>query len=131
MDRWGDAPAADHEVERLCCSANVPLTLCAEETLAAADALRDEEPTSFLDRVFANEINVAVHRTRAAYDRLLFREALKMGWCAALCLLHHSGCCCLSACMGPPHCTSPSVPLAQSSLPAQVNWYCMRACLQV
>ena len=32
---------------------------CAEETLASADGLRDEEPTSFLDRVFQNEMNVA------------------------------------------------------------------------
>lgn len=52
----------------------------AEETLAAADGLRDEPPTSFLDRVFDNEMNIAVERTRAAYDRMLFREALKAGW---------------------------------------------------
>lgn len=52
----------------------------AEETLAAADSLRDEPPTSFLDRVFDNEMNIAVARTRAAYDRMLFREALKSGW---------------------------------------------------
>lgn len=51
-----------------------------EETLAAADSLRDEPPTSFLDRVFDNEMNIAVARTRAAYDRMLFREALKSGW---------------------------------------------------
>lgn len=50
-----------------------------EETLAAADTLRDEEPSSFLDRVLDNEINIAVHRTKAAYDRMLFREALKTG----------------------------------------------------
>ncbi len=46
----------------------------------AADTLRDEPPTSFLDRVFDNEMNIAVHRTRAAYDKMLFREALKGGW---------------------------------------------------
>ncbi|GAB4822876.1 hypothetical protein N2152v2_009922 [Parachlorella kessleri] len=50
-----------------------------EETLAAADSLRDEEPSSFLDRVFDNEMNIAVAATRQAYDRLLFREALKSG----------------------------------------------------
>ncbi|KAL4433681.1 hypothetical protein ABPG75_000122 [Micractinium tetrahymenae] len=50
------------------------------ETLAAADSLRDEAPTSFLDRVFDNEMNIAVERTKVAYDRMLFREALKTGW---------------------------------------------------
>lgn len=58
----------------------MPRAPAAEETLAAADTLRDEEPTSFMDRVFDNEINIAVHRTRQAYDRMLFREALKTGW---------------------------------------------------
>lgn len=29
--------------------------------------------------MFENEINIAVHRARAAYDRMLFREALKAG----------------------------------------------------
>lgn len=51
----------------------------AEETLAAADGLRDESPTSFFDRVFDNEMNIAVAATKAAYDHLLFREALKAG----------------------------------------------------
>lgn len=57
-----------------------PPPLAAEETLAAAESLRDEPPTSFLDRVFDNEINIALARTRKAYDRMLFREALKTGW---------------------------------------------------
>jgi hypothetical protein len=52
----------------------------AEETLAAAGTLRDEPPSSFIDRVFDNELNIAVHRTKAAYDKMLFREALKTGW---------------------------------------------------
>jgi hypothetical protein len=30
--------------------------------------------------VFDNELNIAVHRTKAAYDKMLFREALKTGW---------------------------------------------------
>lgn len=51
-----------------------------EEVLTAADTLRDEPPTSFIDRVFDNEINIATHRTREAYGRMLFREALKSGW---------------------------------------------------
>jgi len=38
----------------------------------------DEEDTVH-DRVFANAIAAAAHRARAAYDRLLFREALKIG----------------------------------------------------
>ena len=32
------------------------------------------------DRVFANALNIAIVSTREAYDRMLFREALK---CAA------------------------------------------------
>lgn len=51
-----------------------------EETLAAADSLRAELPTSFIDRVFDNEINIAVHRARQAYEKMMFREALKTGW---------------------------------------------------
>ncbi len=42
----------------LCCHAR--LVAHAEETLAAADSLRDEPPTSFIDRVFDNEMNIAV-----------------------------------------------------------------------
>ena len=46
------------------CAASRPAALAhrprAEETLAAADTLRDEAPTSFVDRVFDNEINIAV-----------------------------------------------------------------------
>lgn len=65
------------------CVSHVAHTLAhpphAEETLAAADTLRDEESSSFVDRVFENEINIAAHRARAAYDRMLFREALKTG----------------------------------------------------
>lgn len=29
------------------------------------------------DRVFENELNIAVFRSKEAYDKLLFREALK------------------------------------------------------
>lgn len=57
-----------------------PLGAAAEETLASADSLRDEPPSTFLDRVFANEIDGAVAAARAAYERLMFREALKAGW---------------------------------------------------
>lgn len=58
-----------------------PCGLIAEEVLAEAGGLRDEAPTSFVDRAFDNEINIAVAATRANYDRLMFREALKTGWC--------------------------------------------------
>lgn len=52
----------------------------AEEVMAAVDGMRDEEPTSFLDRAFDNEINIAIVGAKAAYDNYLFREALKVGW---------------------------------------------------
>jgi leucyl-tRNA synthetase len=52
----------------------------AEEVVAAAGELRDEPPSSFLDRVFDNEINVAIAGAKAAFDRCMFREALKVGW---------------------------------------------------
>ena len=52
----------------------------AEEVMAASDSLRDEEPTSFLDRVFDNEINIAIAAAKASYDNYMFREALKVGW---------------------------------------------------
>lgn len=51
-----------------------------EEVLAAADGMRDEPPTTFLDRAFDNEINIAIHKAKSAYDRCMFREALKTGW---------------------------------------------------
>lgn len=51
-----------------------------EEVLAAADGMRDEAPTLFLDRAFDNEINIAVHAAHAAYSKCLFREALKVGY---------------------------------------------------
>jgi leucyl-tRNA synthetase len=51
-----------------------------EEVLAAMPTLRDEEPTSFLDRAFNNEISACVHAAKSAYDRFMFREALKASW---------------------------------------------------
>jgi len=53
----------------------------AEEVLAAVDVgMRDEQPVSFVDRVFDNEINIAISKSHAAYSRMLFREALITGW---------------------------------------------------
>lgn len=51
-----------------------------QEVLDAADSMRDEPPTGFLDRAFENEINTAIIQTKANYDKMLFREALKSGW---------------------------------------------------
>lgn len=51
-----------------------------EECMAALDTMRDEEPTSFLDKTFDNEMNIAIHGAKAAYDSYMFREALKVGW---------------------------------------------------
>lgn len=51
-----------------------------EQIMASQDSLRPGPPTSFLDRVFDNEINIAIRKSFDAYDKLLFREALKTGW---------------------------------------------------
>lgn len=52
-----------------------------EETLAALSqgALRSGS-FSFADRVFSNEMDVAVTETERHYEALMFREALKSGW---------------------------------------------------
>lgn len=52
----------------------------AEEIMAAAPSMRDEEPSLFLDRAFDNEINIAIHSTKEAYENFMFREALKSAW---------------------------------------------------
>lgn len=82
---------AQHVMVHFACGPSFPRPLLSEETLAAADSLRDEPPTSFMDRVFDNEMNIAVARTRAAYDRMLFREALKAGWWVRARVLAWSG----------------------------------------
>ncbi|CAI7887244.1 unnamed protein product [Closterium sp. NIES-53] len=54
-----------------------------EEVLASAateGGLRTGDERSFADRVFENEINLAVALSKAAYDNMLFREALKTGF---------------------------------------------------
>ncbi|GBF91225.1 hypothetical protein Rsub_03545 [Raphidocelis subcapitata] len=48
-----------------------------EEVLAPGAGLREGPADTVQDKVFANEIAIAVHKTKEAYDRLLFREALK------------------------------------------------------
>lgn len=50
-----------------------------EEVLAALEGLRSGPPTTFFDKVFENAMNIAVHRSAAAFDKMLFRDALKYG----------------------------------------------------
>jgi hypothetical protein len=45
--------------------------------LVVPAGLRDGPPSTISDRVFENELNIAVFRSKEAYDKLLFREALK------------------------------------------------------
>jgi leucyl-tRNA synthetase len=51
-----------------------------EEVLAAEASLRTGPPSTFADRVFENEINIAVETTRKNYEKYMFREALKTGF---------------------------------------------------
>ncbi|KAK1313074.1 hypothetical protein QJS10_CPA06g01351 [Acorus calamus] len=48
-----------------------------EEILAAEATLRTGPPSTYADRVFANEINIAVKSTEQNYNEFMFREALK------------------------------------------------------
>ncbi|EXB62441.1 Leucine--tRNA ligase [Morus notabilis] len=51
-----------------------------EEVLAADSSLRSGHPSTYADRVFANEINIAVTTTEQNYHNFMFREALKTGF---------------------------------------------------
>ncbi|XP_010692415.2 leucine--tRNA ligase, cytoplasmic isoform X1 [Beta vulgaris subsp. vulgaris] len=51
-----------------------------EEVLAADTTLRSGEPSTYADRVFENEINLAVKLTEQNYQSYMFREALKTGF---------------------------------------------------
>ncbi|KAM5550872.1 hypothetical protein ABKV19_027293 [Rosa sericea] len=51
-----------------------------EEVLGTDSSLRPGPPTTYADRVFANEINIAVNRTEQNYSNCMFREALKTGF---------------------------------------------------
>lgn len=55
-------------------------TLSPDQDSLHGDALRDGPPSTFPDRVFGNAINIAVHRAEAAFDKMLYREALKVGF---------------------------------------------------
>ncbi|XP_047325118.1 leucine--tRNA ligase, cytoplasmic-like [Impatiens glandulifera] len=51
-----------------------------EEVLSAESSLRDVPPTTYADRVFSNEISIAVSVTEKNYADYMFREALKTGF---------------------------------------------------
>lgn len=51
-----------------------------EEVLAAESSLRSGPPSTYADRVFANEMNIAVQVTEQNYRDYMFREALKTGF---------------------------------------------------
>ena len=51
-----------------------------EDNLAAESSMRTGPPSTYADRVFANEINIAVQTTEQNYSNYMFREALKTGF---------------------------------------------------
>ncbi|XP_010490186.1 PREDICTED: leucine--tRNA ligase, cytoplasmic [Camelina sativa] len=51
-----------------------------EEVLAAESSLRTGPPSTYADKVFENDINIAIRLTEKAYKDCMFREALKNGF---------------------------------------------------
>ncbi|KAG0496450.1 hypothetical protein HPP92_001141 [Vanilla planifolia] len=51
-----------------------------EDVLAAESSLRAGPPSTFADRSFANEMNIAVKSTEQNYNDYMFRNALKTGF---------------------------------------------------
>ncbi|KAG5391708.1 hypothetical protein IGI04_021671 [Brassica rapa subsp. trilocularis] len=51
-----------------------------EEVLAAESSLRTGPPSTYADKVFENDMNIAIRLTEKAYKDCLFREALKNGF---------------------------------------------------
>ncbi|KAJ7558533.1 hypothetical protein O6H91_04G044500 [Diphasiastrum complanatum] len=51
-----------------------------EEVFAAQSSLRTGPASTFADRVFDNEINIAISITEQNYNSLMFRDALKSGF---------------------------------------------------
>ncbi|KAH9320447.1 hypothetical protein KI387_015086 [Taxus chinensis] len=51
-----------------------------EEILASEASLRHGFPSTYADRVFSNEINIAIKLTEQNYNTMMFREALKTGF---------------------------------------------------
>lgn len=54
----------------------------AEECVAGEAAQRTGE-LALADRVFKNAISICAAAAKAAYDRLMLRDALKCAWCAS------------------------------------------------
>jgi leucyl-tRNA synthetase len=52
-----------------------------EEVTAAESKLRAGPPTTFADRVFANEMNIAIKEAEKNYNAFMFKDALKFGFC--------------------------------------------------
>ncbi|KAL9859597.1 putative leucine--tRNA ligase [Arabidopsis thaliana] len=50
-----------------------------KKNLAAESSLRTGPPSTYADKVFENDINIAIRLTEKAYKECLFREALKNG----------------------------------------------------
>ncbi|CAD6249899.1 unnamed protein product [Miscanthus lutarioriparius] len=51
-----------------------------EDITAAESKLRAGPPTTFADRVFANEMNIAIKETEKSYNAFMFKEALTSGF---------------------------------------------------
>ncbi|XP_056172181.1 leucine--tRNA ligase, cytoplasmic-like isoform X2 [Syzygium oleosum] len=51
-----------------------------EEVLEAESSLRTGPPSTYADKVFANDMNIAVKLTEQQYQDFMFREALKTGF---------------------------------------------------
>jgi leucyl-tRNA synthetase len=51
-----------------------------EQVIGAELALRSGPATSFADRVFENEMNIAIEETQKNYNNYMFRDALKTGF---------------------------------------------------
>ncbi|GJN24506.1 hypothetical protein PR202_gb12250 [Eleusine coracana subsp. coracana] len=51
-----------------------------EEVVAAESSLRVGPPSTYADRVFVNEMNIAVKETEKSYNAFMFRDALKSGF---------------------------------------------------
>ncbi|KAF2617521.1 hypothetical protein F2Q68_00040567, partial [Brassica cretica] len=51
-----------------------------EEVLGAESSLRTGPPSTYADKVFENDMNIAIKLTEKAYKDCLFREALKNGF---------------------------------------------------
>lgn len=56
------------------------LTLVTEGASVAATMVSDDVPPRFADRVFGAQLEKALVATNAAYDKMLYREALKVGF---------------------------------------------------